>query len=329
MTLAASAYGLHLRLNVPVPGLPAAPAHEPADLDVTFGRLSPRLEALPESAWHPFYAGEEVDDDGNPALVISKLDDGSLYRASYLDGTRVFVDARGEAIHAVGPDGATLEDTAIYVLGPLLGFTLRLRGTTCLHASAVGIDGQAVAFVGCSEAGKSSIAAAFAIKGFPVLTDDVAALVDRGDSFLVQPAYPRVRLWPDSVEALFGEAEALPRITPSWEKRYLDLESGEYRFARHPLPLAAVYLLGARRAGQEEVEIEAVGAKEALMSLVAESYTARLLDKSMRANEFDVLARLARSVPVRRLVPPCGIHRTPGLCERVIRDVRDAVGLAR
>src|SRR5207253_2928817 len=72
------------------------------------------------------------------------------------------------------------------------------------------------------------------------------ALEDFGDRFNVQPACPRVRLWPDAVEALFGAPDALPRITPGWEKRYLALDNAHHRFQASPLELRAVYLLGER-----------------------------------------------------------------------------------
>ena len=102
---------------------------------------------------------------------------------------------------------------------------------SCLHASAVAIEGRAVAIVGPSGAGKSSTAAAFARLGYPVLSDDIVALTGDGQRFHVQPAYPRVRLWPSAVTSLFGSRDALPRIVPDWEKRYLPLIDG-YPFLR-------------------------------------------------------------------------------------------------
>src|SRR5690348_16585408 len=102
-----------------------------------------------------------------------------------------------------------------------MGFVLRLRGALCLHASSVAVGDSAVALVGLPGAGKSTTAAAFACAGFSVLSDDVVALADEGPQFYVHPGYPRVNLWPDSVQELFGSEDALPRITPTWDKRYL------------------------------------------------------------------------------------------------------------
>ena len=110
-----------------------------------------------------------------------------------------------------------------------------MRGVVPLHASAVAVANHAVALVGAPGAGKSTTAAAFAQRGFPVLSDDLAALTERENQFFVQPGYPRVNLWPDSVSALFGSHDALPPITPTWEKRYMALDRDGRHFETNPL----------------------------------------------------------------------------------------------
>ena len=217
------------------------------------------------------------------------------------------------------PDTATIEDTRNPSARSILGFVLGC-GVTCLHASAVSSGGQAIALVGPEGAGKSSTAAAFAQLGYPVLTDDVAALIDLGGRFKVQPAYPRVRLWPASVKSLFGSVEALPRIVPNWDKRYLDLNGPGFRFQQEPLPLAAVYFLGNRSSVPILPKVEPVGFKAGLMALVSNTYSSYLLDKSMREGEFDLLGRLAHSVHLRRVTPSADITRIRKLCEVIIDD---------
>src|SRR5258708_3332580 len=105
----------------------------------------------------------------------------------------------------------------------ILGVLVRLRGVTCLDASAVAIEDRWVAFVGPEAAGKSTTAAAFARQGYGVLSDDIVALVERDGAFHVMPAYPHLCLWPDSVKMLYGSSEMLPRFSPEWEKRRLAL----------------------------------------------------------------------------------------------------------
>jgi hypothetical protein len=156
--------------------------------------------------------------------------------------------------------------------------------------------------------------------GYPILSDDVVALTDMGESFLVQPAYPCLRLWPDSVNALYGTPDALPRLTPNWDKRYLDLLGSDHMFQKRPLPLRAIYILGERDANPRAPFIGVVGAHERLITLVANTYTNYLLDKGMRAKEFDLLGRMIASVPLRKVIPYTDATRLSKLCDVILED---------
>jgi hypothetical protein len=203
-------------------------------------------------------------------------------------------------VWATWQEPLTLDDTATYLLGPVLGYFLRRRGMVCLHASAVMLGGACVALAGPAGAGKSTLAAAFALRGDRVLSEDVTCLAEDGGAFSVQPGYPRIRLWKESGELIGAEAGELPLLTPTWDKRYLALdEAGS--FHGRPEPLAAVLVLRPRRAMAAPARLDALAGQDILSELVANTYANYLLDRGQRAAEFDVLGRLARSVPVRAL----------------------------
>jgi hypothetical protein len=248
------------------------------------------------------------------------LRNGQYLRLSYADGTVFVIDSAYRSIWATWPEPATVEDTATYLLGPVLGYLLRFRGIVCLHASAIAVGEHCLALVGAAGAGKSSTAAAFAQIGYPVLSDDVVALVGQGEALLVQPAYPRVRLWPESVEGMFGSPGALPRITPTWGKRFLDLNGPGYRFQATPLPLAAVYFLGERCEAPGAPFVESISAREAIMELVSDTYGTKLLDPPRRAREFELLGRMVRKLPLRRVRASSDIARIPDLCQAILAD---------
>jgi hypothetical protein len=132
------------------------------------------------------------------------------------------------------------------------------------------------------------------------------------------PAYSHLSLWPDSVQMLYGSPEALPRFIPNWDKRRLDLGNQGTRFESRPLPLGAIYLLGERRPDPAPF-VEAVRPVAALLSLVADTYANKILDRDMRAREFELLGRLVTTVPIRRICPQSDATRLKDLC-RVIRD---------
>ncbi|MEO6723814.1 MAG: serine/threonine protein kinase [Blastocatellia bacterium] len=261
-------------------------------------------------------------ENGDCLLRVWQLAQGQYFRMLYADGTEFILNRQGTQVWATWPGSLTLEDTATYFLGPVLGFILRLRGVTCLHASAIAIDGQALAILGPAGAGKSTTAAAFAQLGYHVLSEDVVALTSEGENLLVNPGYPLIRLWPSSVQSLFGAADALPLLTPNWEKRGLPLNRNGCRFQSEPLPLAAIYILSERCDYPSAPFVETPSAQTGLMSLIENTYTNYLLDQAMRAREFELLGRLVKQVPLRRVTPHTDFARLPELCKTILSDFR-------
>jgi len=269
-----------------------------------------------------FHTSSNMVASGQPNLRVGLFAGGAYFGFLYEDGARFAVERRGREVWADWPENYSLEDACTYLLGPVMGFVLRLHGVVCLHASAVAVGDRAIALAGLPGAGKSTTAAAFASAGFPVVSDDIVALADQGTQFLVQPGYPRLNLWPDSVRRLFGAEDALPRITPTWEKRYLPLGQNGQHLALSPLPLGAIYILDSRESSLTAPIIEGVPGKEAFMALVANTYVNYLLDQDMRRTEFDVLGRVVSEIPVRRVRPPAESSAIFNLCEAIEADAK-------
>ena len=317
-----SVFGLSLRSNLPIPNLTTEvlaeefPSLESSnDLTVAIHlRTSPHGNAaIPSGPEQLSYDSPYKDEAGNPALRIWKVAGSRYLRLAYFDGTQFWLDREGTEVWATWPENLQIEDTATYLLGPVLGILLRLRGVTCLHASAVAFGDAAVAFVGSEGAGKSTTAAALAQHGHAILSDDVVALAEHDGSFFVHPAYPYLCLWPESVESLYGSPDALPQFSANYEKRFLSLGTQELRFAERPLPLAAIYILGDRRSDPAPL-VEELAPQKAFLALVANTFATNTLDSGMRAKEFEILARLAPGVPIRALCAHQDASRLPELC---------------
>ena len=317
------AYGLRIAANLPLPGFSVRSDAGAIDVWIWLKEKSASPSTFSVSPPQFFYTSPGRNAHGQPLLRVAKLAGGAYFGLFYADGARFAVERTGREVWADWPENYTLEDACTYLAGPVLGLLLRLRGVTCLHASAIAVGDRAIALVGSPGAGKSTTATAFAHCGYAVLSDDVVALTDRRDHFLVQPGYPRLNLWPDSVRALFGSEDALPRITPTWDKRFLALDQPGFRFESRPLPLAAVYVLDPRQSAEFACSIETIPASPAMMTLVANTYVNYLLDREMRRQEFDVLSRLVSAVPVRSVQPPNDPSRLRDLCEAIASDAGD------
>jgi hypothetical protein len=324
MAMYYSVYGLRLEANVSIPGLTTLASDQDPNVQVWLDAMPWWLDDPAHVDPKTRYTSPDCDGDGRPRVEVQQFShtDSEYFRLTYADGTAFLIDRAGTRIWSTWPDTLTVEDTAVYLLGPIIGFALRLRGITCLHASAVAIAEHAIALLGTAGAGKSTTAAAFARLGYAVLSEDVVALEDSQSGFSVQPGYPHIRLWPTSAEILYRSPDALPPLTPNWDKRYLDLLESGYAFQYSPLPLAAVYVLGRRCPDPEAPFVEEISAREALMTCVENTYGNYLLEPAMRAKEFTVLSRLVERVPVRRVNPHVDPARLSRLCDAILEDSR-------
>jgi len=321
-------YGLQVAANMALPGLSVQSPSEILDVQIHLKDGWPFPATLPASGEILHRCSEGVLGI-HPDLRAGLFSGGEHFGFFYRDGARFAVDSRGREVWADWPEKYTLEDACTYLVGPVMGLVLRKRGTLCLHASAVAIDDRAVALLGLPGAGKSTTAAGLARAGFPVLSDDIVALTERGAKLLVYPGYPRVNLWPDSARRLFGSEEALPHITPTWEKRYLPLGKDGHRFASSPLPLGAIYILDNREAALAAPVVEELFGEQAFMALAANTYVNYLLDHDMRRTEFDVLGRVVSKIPIRRVRPPAEPSTIFKLCEAVAADAKRVLGRAQ
>jgi hypothetical protein len=313
-------YGLRIASNFVLPGLVLCNERDPVSLQIRLQERNEFASKFGASLNHIFYTSPNSDGRGESLLQVGTLDGGRYVGFFYSDGPRFAIDRQGHEIWGDWPENYALEDACTYLIGPVIAFALRLRGTTCLHASSIAVGERAIALLGEPGAGKSTTAAAFSHLGYPVLSDDVAVLDDQGDRFQVQPGYPRINLWPDSVRTLFGSEDALPRITPTWGKRYLPLD--QTRFQATPLPLGAIYVLTDREAGLAAPIVEELSAREAFITLVANTYVNYLLNAEMRSHEFEALGRVVAGVPVRRVRASTDCSKVSVLCEAIASDVK-------
>lgn len=243
-------------------------------------------------------------EENEPRVRIEYFSSARFYRFRYSDGIMFHISSEGENVRGSWPSKMSLEDALTYLLGPVFGFILRLRGFTALHASAAVINGHAVAFVGGGGAGKSTIVAALARAGHRILSDDIAVLEETSGTFRIKPSYPHIRLWPDSVSVLFGTEDALPRLVPTsdwWDKCFLDLQRDGFYFHDEALPVRFTYILEPRSENLQIARADLISSVEALPRLVANTSVNYALTSEMRRREFHVLGRFVEKIIIKRL----------------------------
>lgn len=184
-------YGLVVASDIPLPELPAAPTGESPDVRVIQDRLD----------WSA---------PGNPPFVDDYLRGRPQELWMDVPGKLTMRIVGGDTIAYQPHAGADVVELRAFLLGSGLGAVLAQRGALVLHANALAMpDGSALICMGESGAGKSTTAAAMALRGYRMLADDVCPITDDG---LVQPGIPRMKLWDDTVARLGIATQGLERL---------------------------------------------------------------------------------------------------------------------
>jgi len=197
------------------------------------------------------------------------------------------------------------------LLDQVLPRALSHTGRIVLHASAVALNGRAIAFLGDAGWGKSTLTAGLCASGMALVSDDCLAIVAaEGDPILGVGSYPGMRLWPDSVSALGATADQTGRVAHYSRKARVAVvdADGHGRIGYHagPLPIEGLYLLAPPDTDPppDAVVITPLPARERVVRLLEYSFRLDIADRARGAREFLALTSLAERLPMHRLRYP-------------------------
>ena len=238
-------------------------------------------------------------DDGTVWTEFHHLKDGYLLRFPGLADFEVTADGKSViAFAAPGTDDATVEHLYINQLVPL---ALSRQGLPAFHASVITVPGGAVAFLGKTGMGKSTLAASFALQGATFLTDDALLIGEHADGCRAQPSHASIRLWADSVEALIGDdVEKAGAISYSDKARLLAGEALAY--TDEPQLLLAAFVL--EHEDVESVAIRELAGLDRYMGWLQNSFLLDVTDNNLLARHFEWTHRISGSIPTYALDYP-------------------------
>lgn len=176
-----------------------------------------------------------------------------------------------------------------------------LQGLEVLHASAVAIDGLAIAFTAASGTGKSSLAAHLVAAGATFLTDDVLAIECAEKDVLAYPGPARASV----------SAQELRSMTATGRKRLgrrvgaSDKPHVEPLPASSPVRLRILYRLGRSGRSGRLLLREQLPPEPRL--ILASSFLSYLRTRERLLNQLGVCDRVASSVRVFEVELPVGM----------------------
>lgn len=167
MTHTAYLYGLAVHSDVPLHQDRPLPDFYAPDFMIRIGAITPDPAPLEGRVLL------DLDMDQQYFTAVA-TDDGYLLRFHGTCDVRIDSVLREATIHTFDEvDEAIL---SVLASGTLLAFVLSMQGEPVLHASAVEVAGSAIAFVGYSGMGKSTMATLMCADGAQLITDDLLRL---------------------------------------------------------------------------------------------------------------------------------------------------------
>ena len=277
--------------------------------------LAPQ-QAQTSSDTAPFQ--EWLSPDGTLWTQFFRTATGYLLRFPDLADFEVSADAR--TVNCI-PAPGTSEHTAQHLyLNQVLPLALSKQGKLVFHASAVDVGGAAVAFMGASGKGKSTLAASFATSGQRFLTDDGLMIQAAAAGYEVMPSHPSIRLWQDSEAALIApDTPTAPALEFTSKSRFLAGDT--IPFCDAPRPLRRICFLGDGSAA--DVRFTRIGPAEALIELVKHSFLLDIEASDLLAAHFDELSRLASLPIVSRLDYPRRYAALAEVRQAIIRHANE------
>ncbi len=262
----------------------------------------------------------ELTSKGQEWFECRRLENGATYLR--WDGLFEFLIAPdGRTIEYRRLQKATTESLTTYLLGQVLSFSLLSFGYDPLHATAVVINGEAVAFLGDCGYGKSTLGAAFVARGFPILTDDVLALRVQDGRWIAYPGPRRLKLFPSVAHKVLAR-DSGRLLNPGTSKLVLPLAAGEA--CSRAVPVRALYVLRdptrGRRSQPAHVKIAPLRGPKAFLEVTRSAFNLVQVDRARLENHFTMAARLASDVPLRRLTYPRTLDSLGAVCDAVLKD---------
>jgi hypothetical protein len=245
--------------------------------------------------------------------------DGSAY-VRWEDVGEVLISKDGRSIACRPFREADSESFDVYLLGQALSFALVKGGFEPVHATAVVVEDQALAFLGDCGLGKSTLAASFLQAGHRLLTDDLLLLQPTTRGILAHPGPARIKLFPGMARRLLGEGSSGVPMNPKTQKLIIRL-SDECMCA-DAAPLAAIYVLAPpHEAAAGGIRIATVSRREAFVMLLGSVFNYVISDPERLRRQFDSMQALANTTIVRRICYPRSLEFLPLIREAILADL--------
>ena len=194
-----------------------------------------------------------------------------------------------------------IETISHLLLDQVVPLLLNQQGSCVLHSSVIEIKEKAIAFIGETGSGKSTISAEFCRQGYRMISEDFLCLniethTNNQTNYYALPGYPSIRLWDNYLNR---PGEIIASYTN--KKRYPLNKQTE--FSSTARKLSQIYLLNdsQKRRQSEEWKLKKATPLTSVMTLVKNSFQLDIENRDQLNYNLDIYCKITEDLEINSL----------------------------
>lgn len=259
-------FGMVIQSELELPGLTICEGQ--ADVTITLGETPQHLdEPLQKTPWY------EV---GNEKYLLR------------VNGVADYYVANGKMIVIKQLKTAADELVRLFIPESVIPVLLQQRGFLALHGAVVNIHNKAVALLGLSQTGKSTLAYTFYNREYQVMSDEICAINLANNKAVIYPGIPRLHVWRDALHFADKDCKEYQPVRKGIEKYIVPVED---RFSEEALELGGIIILSHHN--KKEINYEFVKGAEKLGKL--RQYVNHIESALDKGKQFQLMTETCKS----------------------------------
>lgn len=271
------------------------------EITIKFGKVPIKIQ-------QPIYEGP-ASQAGNNEYLLQIKNVATYYLKKIDNHFTILIDSKTNIEYS---------EIRVFILSSMLGAICHMKGYLPLHSSGIVYNKKAVLFCGKSGVGKSTICASLYQKGYPFITDNLAAInIDKEGKLKVHPSYSHFRLWQDSLSNLNSFDSNGVKMREGIEKLNLLLKKN---LQREPVPLGKIYHLNTHLS-DDKIKIENVLGRDKADIIVKETFRIKLLRALGNQKQFfTIMNNISTNYRVAKVYRPAKSFQLKKLRKAILED---------
>ena len=192
----------------------------------------------------------------------------------------------------------------VFLMCSCLGFIMIQRDIVAIHGGTIVIDNKAIILTGNRGAGKSTLTTGLRLKGYPFISDDVAAIEIKDNIPMVKHGFPYQKLCSSAMDKLGYDKENYFSFMSDTEIKYLVNAHDDFIYEDTRLFALCELSVG----DVEDVQIEEIKGSEKLNKLISNRYRVEFVQAmgGISPIAFKTLLQIAKNIKFYKIIRPNG-----------------------